>query len=163
MSIKEPGKNWILVGIVMVAVFAGMVGTVSAYIDIRDLGIEELEDGIGYIEFQNVVDDIFLEEDEEYYIRVLLKVYNDGKLIVSEGIKLDVVSFHGFAVNVLETKEFEVEMTEGLHNLIAYIETDKETVNETLEYKGEVEVEEEEEVEIEEEDWLPCPSEKEDA
>ena len=156
MSIKEAGKNWILVGIIMLAVFSGMVGTVSACIDIRDLGIEETEEATGYIDFKNVVDDIFLEEREEYNVTGFITIYNDGTIVLEEKVTLEVISFHGFAVNRPDTREFEINMTEGTHELVAFIESECETVKETLEYEGEVEVEEEEE-DVEEEDWLPCP------
>ena len=158
MSIKEAGKNWILVGIVMLAVFCGMVGTVTAYIDIRDLGIDEMEDVTGYIDFKNVVDDIFLEEGEEYNVTGVITVYNDGTLVLEEEVELEVISFYGFAVNRPDSRDFEINVTVGLHNLTAYIESEDQTVKTVYEYEIGEAVEEEEE---EEEDWLPCPSGKE--
>ena len=156
MSIKEVGKNWVLVGIVMVAVFCGMVGTVTAYIDIRDLGIDEMEDAVGFIDFKNVVDDIFLEESEEYNVTGVITIFNDGTIILEKEVTLEVISFHGFAVNRPDMREFKINMTEGLHNLTAYTESEGQTVKVVYEYKICEAVEEEEE---EEEDWLPGPSE----
>ena len=158
MSIKEVGKNWVLVGIVMVAVFCGMVGTVTAYIEIRDLGIDETKNATGYIDFKNVVDDIFLKEGEEYNVTGIITVYNDGTLILEEEVELEVISFHGVAVNRPDSRDFEINVTVGLHNLTAYIESEGQTVKAVYEYKICEVVEEEEE---EEEDWLPGPSEKE--
>jgi hypothetical protein len=160
MVIKDAGKNLILVGIVMLALFFGIVGNVGAYIDTRDLGIDETQDTAGFIDFKNEVDNIFLEEDEEYNVTGVLTVYNDGTLVLKENITLEVISFHGFAVNRPDTREFNVNMTEGLHNLTAYIESEGQTVETVYEYEIYA-VEEEEEVEEEIIDWLPCPSRKE--
>jgi hypothetical protein len=153
-------KAGIFVGVLLTAIFMGIVGNVGAYIEIRELGIDETQNATGFVDFKNVVDDIFLGEDEEYTVTGLLTVYNDGTLIHTEEIELEVISFHGFAVNRPEIIEFAVNMSEGPHSLTTYIEAGGETVEETLEYEGEVEVEEEDEET--EEDWLPCPSEKED-
>lgn len=155
MSIKEMEKDGILVGIVVLAVFLGMVGSVGAYIEIGDLGIDETEKVMGFIDFQNVVDDIFLGEDENYTVNGLLTVYNDGALVHEENITLDVVSFHGFTVNRPDTRVFEINMTEGTHGLSAQIESEGQIVEAIYVYDGEVEEEEvEEEGEV---DWLPCP------
>jgi hypothetical protein len=160
MSIKEMEKDGILIGIVALAVVLGMVGSVSACIEIRDLGIDAKdEETIGFVDFKNEIDDIFLEEDENYTVNGLLTVYNDGMLIHEENITLEVVSFHGFAVNRPDMREFGIDMTEGTHTLSALIESGGRIVEAIYVYDGEVEEEEEEEEEKEKEevDWLPCP------
>jgi hypothetical protein len=154
MTMNEMGKNWILVGIVMVAVFGGMIGTVAAHIETRDLGIDSIEEGIGFIVSMNEVEDIFLEPDEEYNVTGTITVYNDGTLVLEENITLEVISFHGFAVNRPDTREFEINMTEGTHELSAQIESEGHIVEAIYVYDGEVEEAEEEEEVI---DWLPCP------
>ena len=158
MLIKEAGKNGVLVGIVVLALFLGMIGNVGAYIDTRDLGIDETQNATGYIDFKNEVDNIFLEEDEEYNVTGTITVYNDGTLVLEEEVELEVISFYGFAVNRPDSRDFEINVTVGLHNLTAYIESEDQTVKTVYEYEICEAVEEEEE---EEEDWLPCPSGKE--
>lgn len=157
MSKKEAEKNWILIGIVVLAFSFGMIGSVGAHIEIRDLGIEEMENVTGFVDFKNEVEDIFLEECENYNVTGVIRVYNNETLVYEENITLEVVSFHGFAVNRPETREFEINTTVGLHNLTTYIESDGEMVEEVYKYEMyEQELPEEEEL-GEEEDWLLCP------
>jgi hypothetical protein len=160
----KAGKNIFLISIVMTAIFTGMIGSAAAYIEIRELGIDETQNATGFVDFKNVVDDIFLGEGEDYNVAGVLTVYNDGTLIHEEEIELEVISFHGFVVNRPETIEFTVNTSEGTHKLTAYIESEEKTVEEAHEYEGEIVEEEEEEEEEDEEtevDWLPCPSRRE--
>lgn len=152
-------KKVILISIVMTAIFTGMIGSAAAYIEIRELGIDETRNATGFVDFKNVVDDIFLGEGKDYNVTGVLTVYNDGTVIHEEEIELEVISFHGFAVNSPETIEFTLNTSEGTHELTAYIESEEKTVEEALEYEGEVEVEDEDEET--EADWLPCPSRRE--
>lgn len=153
-------KKVIIISIIMTAFFTGIIGCAGAYIEIRELGIDETQNATGFVDFKNVVDDIFLGEGEDYNVTGVLTVYNDGTLIHEEEIELEVISFHGFAVNRPETIEFTLITSEGRHELTAYIESEEKTVEEALEYEGEAEAEEEdEETEV---DWLPCPSRRED-
>ena len=158
MSEKKDVKKGILIGMVLMALFLGMIGNVAAYTEIRDLGIDETQNAIGYIDFKNVVDDIFLEESEEYNVTGVITIFNDGTIILEKEVTLEVISFYGFAVNRPDMREFKINMTVGLHNLTAYIESEDQTVKTVYEYEICEAVEEEEE---EEEDWLPCPSERE--
>jgi hypothetical protein len=150
--------------IIVAAIFTAMLllvslaqasGNVTPRIEITDLGIDEMRNGKGYVSFKNVIDNIFLGEDEEYNITGVLRVYNDETVVVSELITLEVISFHGFVVNRPDTREFDIYTTEGIHELWAVFES---TDTSEAKYIYEVVVEDEEEEEVEEvEDWLECP------
>jgi hypothetical protein len=163
MKYKMGKVNKIIIGVVLLALVFGWIsvaragGNVTSQIEITDLGTDEMHDGKGYVDFQNVVYNIFLTEDEEYNVSGVLRVYNDETVIVSELITLEVISFHGFAVNRPDTREFDIYMTEGIHELWAVFES-TDTSEAKYIYEVVVEDEKEEEEKVEEvEDWLECP------
>jgi hypothetical protein len=169
MSVKKSVSEMLFVAFVFFGLVFGLIGCASAHIEIRDLIVETEatsmlgeEDVImtGVIDYQNMVEKIFLEPEEEYYVYGLISVWNDGKLIVNESICMEVRSFHGFAVNRPYYLVFDANADIGTHTVEAVITSENTTVDASIAYEvlGEDE-EEEEEVEEEEidDEWLPCP------
>lgn len=144
---KEEGemkKEKIRIGIIVAAVFALLITSASAHIEIRELWTEEW-DQRGFIDYKNTV---------EYNTTGIVTIYIDNKIVLEQPVEMYVIPFHGFLINRPETLDFILNTTSGEHIVTAYIDSGNETADASCSYYGE---EEEQEEEPEPLDWLPCP------
>ena len=145
----------IISGILIMALLFSGIPTVSAHIEIIDIGHNraaqwnDIEGMCGYVDYQNVAN---------HTIGGAILVFVDGEIVAGKILNMEIRYVAGFQCSPIKTLEFPITETEGGHTIVVHVLSMNSSSERTYEYyaKG-IEEDVTEEVEREEvEDWLTC-------
>jgi hypothetical protein len=147
-------QNKIRIPILILALLFLALPTVTAHIDIIDVGHynaarwNDIEGLCGYVDYQNVAN---------YTIGGAILVFVDGEIVAGKILNMGIRYVAGFRCSPIKTLEFPITEAEGDHIIVVYIRSMNASVESAYEYyiEGAEGVIEGEESEIEE-DWLTC-------